>query len=104
MKQVNKENKVTQVNQLLNELNQSVSDNDAVKSEIQKAYETINKPEKVNEQYNQLHQAISEMNYQFQQLALGKKYHFNSEQNKVITELNDLIKESMLQSGILKTS
>lgn len=40
------------------------------------------------------------MNYQFQQIALRKEYHFNPEQDKLINELKEQTKESMLQSGI----
>lgn len=100
MNQEKKANKITEVNRLLNELNQTVTENDQIKMEIEKAYSSINKPEKINQQFDRLHEAIEEMNYQFQQLALAKKYHFSPEQDKLINELKDLTKESMLQKGI----
>lgn len=100
MKQAQKEAKVAQINELLNELNSSVTEDNQVKTEIKKAYNSINKLEKIDKQYDQLHKAISDMNYQFQQIALRKEYHFNPEQDKLINELKEQTKESMLQSGI----
>lgn len=100
MNQIKKETKVAQVNELLNKLNQSIGENKQVKAEIVKAYNAINHLEKVDQQYNELHKAIADMNYQFQQIALRKEYHFNPEQNKLINELKEQTKESMLQGGI----
>lgn len=100
MSQTQKEIKVAQVNELLDKLNQSVTEQNQVKVEIQKAYNAINKLEKVNSQYAELHEAVSEMNYQFQQIALRKDYHFNSVQDDLIFKLKTTTKESQLHSGI----
>lgn len=100
MKQAQKENKVAQVNELLNELNQSVTEDNQVKTEIKRAYNAINQLDKVEKQYDQLYKVINDMNYQFQQIAMRKDYHFNPEQDKLISELKELTKESMWHSGI----
>ncbi|MCS6105705.1 hypothetical protein, partial [Clostridium botulinum] len=75
---------IKDVNELLHELDKSVTQQNAVKSEIQKAYIRINKPEKVNQQYNEISDTIRDMNYEFQQIALRKQYHFSKEQNDLI--------------------
>lgn len=91
---------IKDVNELLHELDKSVTQQNAVKNEIQKAYIRINKPEKVNQQYNEISDTIRDMNYEFQQIALRKQYHFSKEQNDLINQLKSKTRESFLQSGI----
>ncbi|KRN98948.1 hypothetical protein [Companilactobacillus kimchiensis] len=100
MNQQKKLETLEQINSLLGKMNQSVADSMAVKNQIQIAYNKINQPEKDSQKYKQISDAISEMNYQFQQMALKKQYHFTVQQNEYINELNKLSEKSMLQSGI----
>jgi len=100
MSQQKKLETLEQINDLLKELNQSVTAEKLVKDQIQIAYNAINKPEKDSQKYKQISDAIREMNSQFQQLALKKQYHFTVQQNEYINELNKLSEESISQSGI----
>lgn len=91
---------IKDINELLHQLDNSVKEENAVKSEIQKAYIRINKPEKVSQQYNEISDSINDMNGEFQQIALKKQYHFSDEQNDLINQLNQKVRKSALQSGI----
>lgn len=100
MNQDKKLSLISQVNELLENLNKTVDTNDEIKNLIKDTYNKINQPEKVTQQYNQIADAVSEMNYAFQDIALKKKYHFSSEQNDIINKLKSVSRESMWQKGI----
>lgn len=100
MNQQKKMTTLKQVNRLLEELNQSVTDQEVVKKAIQTAYDTINQPEKENQKYKQVSDAIGDMNYSLQQIALKKQYHFSQQQNQLINEIRELSRKSQFRSGI----
>lgn len=100
---MNQDKKLTlieEVNGLLEKMNKTVDTDGEVKTAIQKAYITINKPEKTTQKYNQISDAIRDLNGTFQELALQKKYSFSAEQNEIINKLRTLSRESMSQKGI----
>jgi len=100
MSQAKKLEVLEQVNTLLNELNKSVVDQSEIKSDIQAAYNRINKPEKDSQKYKQIPDAINEMIGKFQQIALKKTYQFDEHQNDLINQLSKLSQKSVSQSGI----
>ncbi|MDV0429813.1 hypothetical protein RXV91_02810 [Lactiplantibacillus sp. DA1] len=88
MKQQKKLARLTIVNQLLEQLNASVPvERVDIRKLISKAYATINQPDSTTKRYQQVPDAINELNSQFQAIAVAKKYHFSSEQDKLISEL-----------------
>jgi len=92
---------IDKVNALLEQLDHSVSkDNAFVKTEIQKTYNQINKPEKVTQKYKQIPDAVKDLNWELQDIAVAKKYKFSDEQNKIINELRALSRGSLLDSSI----
>lgn len=76
------------VNQLLEELNDSVPvEKGKVRAAIQQAYASINKLDSTTKCYKQVPEAINELNSQLQLFAVAKEYHFSAEQDKLISEL-----------------
>ncbi|TGD22379.1 bacteriocin immunity protein [Companilactobacillus suantsaicola] len=99
MSEEKKLQEVKKVNQLLNRLNTSVQDNDAIKKEILTAYAVINKSEKVSQQQKQIPEAIRNLNWYLRNLAFANEYHFTKEQNDIINQL-EVMSRSLKDSPI----
>ncbi|MGN8166659.1 hypothetical protein [Lactiplantibacillus plantarum] len=88
MKQQQKLERLTTVNQLLEQLNTSVPiEKVEIRKLISQAYATINQPDSVTKRYQQIPDAINELIGQLQVMAVAKKYHFSSEQDQLIANL-----------------
>lgn len=101
MSKDNKEALIVKINGLLERLDHSISiDDKTVKAEVQKAYITINRPEKVAMQVKVVPDAIREMDRVFQKMAVAKSYAFTAEQNEWLNELRTLGRQSLKGSAI----
>lgn len=92
---------VAKINELLEQLDKSVSKDDvAVKTVIKATYNQINKPEKDTQKYKQIPESVQDLNRELQDMAVAKKYHFSEEQNKILNELQALSRGSLLDGSI----
>ncbi|MFC6175263.1 hypothetical protein ACFQAV_00320 [Companilactobacillus huachuanensis] len=92
---------VVKINNLLAQFDRSVSKDDtAVKVAIQATYNQINKPEKDAQKYKQIPEAVQKLTRELQDMAVAKQYHFSTEQNKILNELQALSRGSLLDGSI----
>lgn len=80
-----------QLNQLLNELYNSIPiEQKHLRKEITRAYIIINKPDDLKGQIEAVPDGLEIMDDIMHQTALSKKYHFNERQNQIWHQINDL--------------
>jgi len=90
---------LSNVNNLLNEFNNTFSDSDKdIKKMIAETYISINSPESIKEEYNAIPMSLGMLNDYLEKKAVAEKYPFTQKQNDIIHEYNNVYSVSFLQS------
>jgi DNA repair ATPase RecN len=92
-----KEEALTQVNTLLQELYNSL-DNTKAKDAVQLSYNRINKPYKLSQKYKEIPEAIDFLKKDFSKLSLIKENRLTRNQEEIMYELTKLTRQ-IFQKG-----